>query len=79
VGKMRREHPDEDGHREDAAYGDGVGQIHGVNSARLGLSSLLHRTRLIDSFDEDVEASQAIPKVRVEWPGRAGFPFRSVF
>src|SRR5271156_1753364 len=28
VRKMRREHPDEDGHREDPDHRDGVGQIH---------------------------------------------------
>src|SRR5271156_2718819 len=31
--KMRREHPDEDGHREDPDHRDGVGQIHELRSA----------------------------------------------
>jgi hypothetical protein len=30
--KMRREHPDEDGHREDPDHRDGVGQIHEFRS-----------------------------------------------
>lgn len=38
--EVGREHPDEDGDRGDAAYRDGVGQIHRFNSARVGLGPL---------------------------------------
>jgi hypothetical protein len=40
VREVRREHPDKDGHSEDSAYGDGVGQIHAKSSAGPALSGL---------------------------------------